>query len=175
MPDVMVCQANYVVESEMNSDFQGELVNKKSADVGGENNDDKTADVINVENIPSFENFFNHGIDEIKIDQMPDVMVCGVTDVIGSEMNVECQCENINETSADIPGTNVENSTADVIDVEKIRSVYKCFNGGIEDISDEIIIGWMSDVFVCGVNNVLGSEMNVEFQGKNMDKKSAEI
>ena len=64
---------------------------------------------------------------------------------------------------------------ADFIDVEKFACVKKCFNGGMEEISDDIISGRMVGVFVCGANDVFGSELNIDFQGKNNNNKSADV
>ena len=85
-------------------------------------------------------------------------------DVFACKMNVELQGENIDKLSEEIWD-----------DVENLGCVEKCFNGGTEEISDDIISGRMVDVIVCGANDVFGSDMNVDVQGENNNNKSADI
>ncbi len=105
--------------------------------------------------------FFNAGIDELRdeinIGRMPDVTICGVNNAFGSDMKVEYQVEKLDDISGD------EDKTVEVIDAEKIHSVEKIFNSGIEDISNKNIIGRMSDVNVSAGIDVTGCEMNGDF------------
>ncbi len=77
---------------------------------------------------------------------MPDVVVCGVNDVFGSEMEVELQGKNIDELSADIWDGKNDHRNTDIIDVEKFVCIKKCLNSGIDEISNDIFSGRMVDV-----------------------------
>ncbi len=117
----------------------------------------------------AYNNCFNDGMDEksdkINIVQKPDVIICGVNNVIG------VKGESIDEKSVDV-STNDKNKMANVIDVDKITIGEKCCNRRFEKTNENIVVDKMPDVIICGVNDVFGSDMNVKLQYKNIDNFS---
>ncbi len=109
--------------------------------------------------------------DEINIGQKPDVIICGVNNVIGVEG------ENIDKKSVDV-STKDKNKMANVIDMDKMDKNTigeKCCNRKFKETSENIVIGRMPDVIICEVNNVFGGDMNVKLQRKNIDELSVDI